>query len=104
MDQDRVAETLKAAVAYQLLTVAADCDQPRQWHPAMAHCIKRLVDDADYRAIVLDCWAEIFERQNGEMFDALKDMMEGTPLWEELVSLKRPSASHTDDTQRISKN
>lgn len=85
MEQERILDTLKAAVAYQLLDIGVGNGEVNLWHPTMTKCIKRMIDDSDYRAVVLDCWSEVFEHHNGEMFEALKEMMEGTKLWEDLV-------------------
>ena len=104
MEQERILETLKAAVAYQLLEIGAGSGETNLWHPAMTQCIKRMIDDADYRAIVLDVWSEIFEHRNGEMYEALREMMEGTKLWEDLVQNASRSASPTGGTLPTSKS
>jgi hypothetical protein len=104
METDRILETLKAAVAYQLLAAGSDAGEANLWHPAMTRCLKRMIDEPDYRAVVLDAWSEIFEHQNGEMYNALREMMEGTPVWEDLVVKARLSALPTVDTQRTSKS
>lgn len=103
MEQQRILETLQAAVAYQLLGIGCDNNDAGLWHPGMARCLKRMIDEPDYRAVVLDTWSEVFEQRNGEMFEALRDILGGTQLWEDLVKASQ-SASATADTQRISKN
>lgn len=104
METERILETLKAAVAYQLLSVGADAGETNLWHPALTRCLKRMIDEPDYRAVSLDAWSEIFEHHNGEMFDALREMLEGTPIWEDLIVRARLSALPTVDTPPTNKN
>lgn len=103
MEQERILETLQAAVSYQMLEINADNGDVTLLHPAMARCLKRMIDEEDYRAIALDTWSEIFKERNGEMFDALRDLLGGTKLWEDLVKASR-SASLTADTPPTNKN
>lgn len=102
MDQERILETLKIVVAYQLLCLSSENDETRMWPPSMARSIKRLIDEPDTRAVVMDVWSQVFEHGNGEMYDALKEMVGGTPVWEELM--RSPSASPTGGTQLTNKS
>ena len=104
MEQERILETLQAAVAYQLLSIGVENGEVNLWHPAMTRCIKRMVDDRDYKAIVMDVWSEIFEHHNGEMYEALRELMEGTKLWDDLVVKSNLSALPMADTPPTNKN
>lgn len=102
MDNEQILETLKIVVAYQLLSLSSEGGEERAWPPSMARSIKRMIDEPDTRAVVMDVWSQVFERNNGEMYDALKEMLGGTPVWDELT--RSQSASPTGDTQLTSKS
>lgn len=103
MEPERIAETLKAVVAYQLLVVAAEGDELLFLPAGGARLLHRIIAEPDYRAIVMDGWSEIFEHGNGEMWMALKEMIGDSPLWEDLMKQNR-DASPTGDTPLINKS
>lgn len=102
MEQERILDTLKIVVAYQLLCLSSEDGETRAWPPSMARSIKRMIDEPETRAVVMDVWSQVFEHGNGEMYDALKEMVGGTPVWEELM--RSPSVSHTDGTRLTNKS
>jgi hypothetical protein len=106
MEPERIAETMRAVVAYQLISQAAETNELLLLPAGAARLLQRIITEPDYRAIVMDAWAEVFEHGNGEMFDALKEMLGDTAIWDDLTnrSQTRQPASPMGDTPRISKS
>jgi hypothetical protein len=85
----RAHESLRAAIAYELLTMSAECDAEFTFPPALARSIKRIIDEPDYKAIAMDIWHETFVMRNGPLFEAMQQELEGEDVWELLQARLR---------------
>lgn len=100
MENQAIYEAMAAAMAYEMLSLHEHNNDARMYTPALAKCLKRMIDDRDYRSDTLDAHQEIFIRRNGELFDAVQELFGETKEWQEIMSL---AASHTGVTPPSSK-
>lgn len=106
MEQQRIIDTLLGVLAYHSLAGGSNTSEMTLMHPKVLANIKRLIDNAEYRAAVLDIYEEAFVQGNGEWFEAMKDLLGDEPVWSRLIEDIKQGvfATGTGDTPRISRS